>query len=489
MNIFDMHRCQLRCPKSLALLFALAAIGVLGASFSIGQEVTSSNKRTVLDAIRVMDSPAGKDMEWVVAFLESRLEENGKDSIANCVLAIVQFRDQDFVKAMKSIERANSGDNAKATRATTGKFQLLCAINSEDGDTATKLFLSLLNACQRETIPLALRKSYCEWMGEIIGGLDSEEAQSPIELELLAKAKKSLLGIAETKLSQAFENQYSVSHARAVEIKKSIHRYTELGDAGMQDLERTMSGELEKLEQILAASVKETKELSSENQAATKGLRQDMVGIREQMRRTEAEWDTITPGIPFPIQPPIGPPILPNRDAIYVNPYYSRLITEFINNQSITRTVIVPRDYRDIEIERNAIYQTQMAYYQSQLSNFNLQASQFSQYQRNLVDWKKRDEERRKKLSEQRKALEAQLAQIKMKLDELEGAKKGNAGGNSELRSSIAQLKSEQESVRRVLTAVNKGKPNLALRPIKLDPWLIAEEKNRLIKLFSERPL
>ena len=483
-----MYRCQFTCTKSLGLLYALAVIEVLASSYSVGQEVNTSGKRTVIDAIRAMDSSSEKDLEWVVAFLETRLAENGRDSIANCVLAIAQFRAQDFASAMKSIEQANSGDNAKLTRATTGKFQLLCAINADDGETATMLFQSLLNACQRESTPLALRKSFCEWMGEIIGVLDSEEAQSPIELELLAKAKKSLLGIAETKLSQAFENQYSQSHARAEEIKKALHRYAELGVAGMQDLDRTMSDELEKLEQILAASVKETKELSNENQAATKNLRQEIVGIREQIRRAEAEWDTITPGIPIPVQPPFGSPVLPNREAIYVNPVYTRLITEIYNNQSITRTVVVPRDFRDIDAERNAIFQTQMVFYQTQMNNFSLQSSLFSQYQKNLVDWKKRDEERRKKLSEQRKALEDQIAQIKIKLDAIEGIKKGNAGGNSELRSSIVQLKSEHASVRKVLNAANKGKPNLALRPITIDAWLIGEEKNRLLKLFTEKP-
>lgn len=483
-----MYRCRFTYSMTLVSFTFFAAAVVSDSACSVGQEVLTSSKRTVLDAVRAMDSTAEKDIEWVVAFLEKRVEENGRDSIANCVLAIAQFRAQDFENALKSIERANAGDKASLTRMTTGKFQLLCAINADDADTATKLFQSLLNACQREATSLALRKSFCEWMGEIIGILDSEEAESPIELELLAKAKKSLVGMAETKLSQAFENQYSHSHARAEEIKKTLHRYAELGDAGMQDLERTLADELEKLEQILAASVKETKELSSENQAAAKSLRQEIVSVREQIRRVEAEWDAITPGIPVPIQPPFGPPIPPNRDAIYVNPITARLITEFINNQPVTRTVLVNRNFFDIDAERNAVFQTQMAHYQNLQSIFNLQSSLFSQYQKNVVEWKKRDEERRKTLSEQRKQLEAQMAQIKVKLDALEGIKKENAGGNAELRSSIVQLKSEQLSVRRVLNAAKKGKPSLALRPITIDAWLIAEEKSRLLKLIADKP-
>jgi len=322
---------------------------------SIGQDVLAANKRTVIDAVRAVDSPLEKDMEWVVAFLEKRVEQNRVDSLANCVLAITQFRAKEFENAKKSFERSNSGDTAKETRATNGKFQLLCAINTDDKETATALFQNLINACQRESTAFALRKSFCEWMGEVIGVLDSKEAQSPIEHEMLIKAKKLLLGIEETKLSQAFENQYSLSRAKAVEIQKTLLRYAEIGEAGMKDMERTMSDELEKLEKILAASVKESRELSSENQASIKSLRLETVGIKDQMRRIEADWAKNGPGMPLPMFPPVGPPLLPNRDAVYVDPFYTRFVTENVNNQLVTRQIIARRDYRDIDAERNAI--------------------------------------------------------------------------------------------------------------------------------------
>ena len=58
-----------------------------------------------------------------------------------------------------------------------------------------------------------------------------------------------------------------------------------------------------------------------------------------------------------------------------------------------------------------------------------------------------------------------------------------NAGGNADLRKSIVPIKSELELVRLVLNAAKAGKPYSALRPRTIDPWLITEEKNRLIKL------
>ena len=475
-------------PLTLSFVAVLSSVvGILGLSDTIGQEVLTSNKRTVLDALRAVDSPLEKEMEWVVAFLEKRVEENSEDSLANCVLAITQFRTQAFDKAKLSFERANSGDIAKSTRATNGKFQLLCAINTEDGATATVLFQSLLNACQRESTPLALRKSFCEWMGEVIGVLDSDEAHSPIELELLAKAKKALIGIAETTLSQAFENQYSLSRAKADEIRKALLLYAKLGDAGLKEMDRTMSDELEKLEEILAAAVKESKELSSENQAAVKGLRLEMVGIREQIRRNETDGTKSAPGMPFPVIPPLGTPQIPYRDANYVDQYTIRAVTENVNNQLVTRQIRERRDFRDIEAERNIIYQNQMNLYQTQLNNFNIQLSLFSQYQKNLAEWKRRDEERRNKLTEQRKALEDQNAQVKVKLEALEDSKKGKGSGNTDLRNSIAQLKVDHASVKKVTNAARTGKPHLALRPITIDPWLLTEEKNLLLKQFSEK--
>ncbi len=467
------------------LLSAFLICAHLGSSQA--QDAKPQTKRTVIDALREVDSQSEREMEWVTAFLEERVAENEKDSLANCVLAMVQFRTRDFKIALKSFERANSGNNVRDTRSTNGKFQLLCAINTEDGAESTRLFLALLNACQRETTPMEVRKSYCEWMGEIIGTLDTAESKPPIDQELLIKAKKSLLGLSEKNLSQAFENQYSNSHLRAQTIVKILAQYEDLGEAGMQEMEQTMSAELENLEKIRMAAVKETKEASSENQSATKSLRQEMASLKEQIRRRDVERASVGPGMPAPIFPPGNPPILPNRDAIYVNPFFIRYVTEIINNQRVTREVQERRDYRDIESERAAIYQEQMNIYNAQFTNYKVQVALFSQYQKNLAEWNRREVDRRKSLLDERNGLEDRIAQLRLKLDEIEATNKENAGGNADLRKSIDKLKKELANVRLVLDAAKLGKPHLAIRPTKIDPWLFTEEKNRLLKVFSDK--
>jgi hypothetical protein len=478
-----MNRCRFSWLSRNALAFGIAFS--LATLFENTNSAFAQTKRTVLDATRALDAPLDKDIEWVTAFLEARIAKNETDAMANCVLSILQFRKHEFENALKSIERSNSSEKAKLVRATTGRIQLLCAINMDDEPVATKLFQDLLNACQRESTSFDLRKTFCEWMGEIIGSLDSVEAKSPIDIELMAKAKKSLLGLAETKLSQAFETQYTRSHSRADEIRKMLERYGELGDAGMQELETSMSKEILKLEEILAASLKESREVSSENQAIAKSLRLEMSNFREQIRRIEVERASNGPGMPAPMFPPQGPPVPPNINSIYVDPYYIQTVTEYVNNQQVTRQIQVRRDSRDIESERNSIYQTRLSYYQTQLNTYNQMMALYSQYQKNLAEWKKSEEQRRNKLADQRRELESQIAQAKTKLDEIENVKKENAGGNADLRKSIVPIKSELELVRLVLNAGKAGKPYSALRPRNLDPQLITEEKNRLLKLFA----
>ena len=478
-----MNRCRLSCSRLRA--FVLGFVFSIAGLFGHTHLALAQAKRTVLDATRAIDAPLDKDIEWATAFLEARISKNETDALANCVLSIIQFRQQEFEKALKSVGRSNSGEDAKLTRATTGRIQLLCAINLEDGPVATKLFQDLLNACHRETTPFELRKSFCEWMGEIIGAMDSVEAKAPIDIELLAKAKKSLLGLDETRLSQAFDNQYTRSHSRAGDILKILERYTELGDAGMQDLEKSLSTEIEKLEQILAASVKESREMSSENQAIAKTLRLEIGKLRDEIRRIELARASNGPDMPIPVRQPQGPPIPPNRDAIYIDPYFIQTVTEYVNNQPVTRQIQTRRDSRDIEAERNSIYQTQLTYYQTQLNTYNQMMSLFSQYQKSLADWRKKEEQRRNKLDDQRRELESQITQAKVKLDAIEDVKKENAGENADLRKSIVPIKSELELVRLVLNAAKAGKPHVALRPRTIDPWLITEEKNRLLKVFA----
>ena len=310
----------------------------------------------------------------------------------------------------------------------------------------------------------------------------------PLQTLLLIKAKKSLIGLAETKLSQAFENQHTKSHAKANEIRRILEKYVDLGDAGMQELQRNMSDEYEKLDQILSASVKESREMSSENKEVAKRLRLDMANIRDQLRKKESEYSKDGPGMPIAVFRPLLQPIAPNRGAIYVDPYYFRTITEFVNEQQVARQVQVRRDQRDIESERDAIYQNQLTQYQNHLNNYNAQLSLFNQFQKNLVEWKKTEEQRRKVLNEERKELESQLAKIKRDLEEIDTVNKENSGDNQDLRKSILQLKGELERVRLVLNAAKIGKPFLALRPKTIDTWLITDEKNRLLKLATNTP-
>ena len=483
-----MSRCRFVCSishRSGKLLFVAIAIAICFCDPNI---CSAQGKWTVLDAIRGVDGQTEKELERVTAFLEQSIEKNRSDSMANCVLAIAQFRMREYEKALRSSELADTGDKAKTTRPSTYKIQLLCAINLEDKAAATKLFQGLLIACQKESTTIALRKSFCEWMGEIIGSLDSAEAESPIELELLTTAKKTLIGLAESKLSQAFENQYAKSHAKANEIRKVLERYTDLGDAGMQELDKTMSEEYEKLEEILDAAVKESREMSSENKEVSKRLRLDMANIRTQLNKKESEYSRNGPGMPTPVFQPQSLPIAPNRGAIFVDQYVVRTITETVNGQQVTRQVQVRRDQRDIESERDAIYQNQLVQHQNQVNNYNAQLSLFNQYQKNLVEWKKTEEQRRKVLNEERKELESQLVQIKSDLEKIETVKKENAGDNADLRRSISQLKGDLDRVRLVSDAAKTGKPFLALRPKTIDTWLITDEKNRLLKLAIDNP-
>ena len=475
----------LRCVVWLGTFTSSLAVGQTCVSQDDG--VLASNKRTVLDAVRSIDSNQERDLNWITAFLEQRVVEVKNDSLAYCTLGIAQFRVGEFERAKASFEKASIGETAAQVRPTSGKFQLLCAINADDAVRSNQLFQALLDACQRETTSLSLRKSYCEWLGEIIGTLNSDEAKSPIQREALERAKKQLLGLAEVQLSEAFEGQYANAQKRSERLRDALSKLDELGPEDFADLEKTLSGELEKLEQILVASVKESRELNDETEEAARGLRQEIANLRQQIRQIEIDWANATMGMPAPVFAPPGPPLPPRLDLIFVDPVRIRIITEFRNGQIFERQIQERRDFRDMEIERDLIYQTQLATYNTQLVIYNNMLSLFSQYQKNLAEWKKRDTERRNQLTDKRRGLEAEIAQIKLKLDALDGGKKGGPGGNSDLKKGVAQLKLELESVQAVARAGKIGMPHTALRPYQIDPWLLTEERNRLLKLFTGR--
>ena len=190
--------------KKLVKLFAAIAMFIQCTlpfnTFGQVDGVRSTQIRTVSEALRSVDSSSLKELEWVRAYLEREVSHANGNAMAYCVLGIAHFREQEFDKSLVAFEQASALDSS--LRTTTGKFKLLCAINADDHEVATKLFQSLVGASQRISAPIPIRKSYCEWLGEIIGTLDSPEAQSPIDVALLEKARDTLLGMPETALSR-----------------------------------------------------------------------------------------------------------------------------------------------------------------------------------------------------------------------------------------------------------------------------------------------
>ncbi|MEQ1828703.1 MAG: hypothetical protein ABL921_22260 [Pirellula sp.] len=456
------------------VFFGFVAWTITGLSLqSHGQDV-SSTKRTMLDVVRAIDSVSPKEMEWVTAFVEKRLSQFPKDSLAHCMQAIIHFRSQDFEKTLKSIQAANAGDTADLTRSTMAKFQLLCAINTDDQPQSNRLFQALMQASQRESTSMPNRKSFCEWLGEIVGTLDHPDAQSPIDPETLSTAKRNMRAMAEVTLSQAFDHHYELAKARTDRIAQSLNKHTELGDAAFREHAKEQSDQLTKLETIMSESTKEKKEFSDTNLAATKTLKNQVVGLRDQIRGIEREWAIVTPGMPRPIPPPIPP----RRELIYVDPFQIRIVVEYVEGRRYERQIQERRSTFDMEAERDLIYQGQLGLY-------NSQSTLYQQYQSNLSEWKRQDAGRRKQLAERRTDLENQLAQVRTQLDQLEDDRKDNMGGNSDIKKAITQLKLELQAIQDVMRAADLGKPHLALRTNRVDGWLIAEEKSRLVRLYQ----
>jgi hypothetical protein len=461
----------------LKLRTAVVAWLCLGAALLVAQDANPhsvSSKRTVLDAIKAIDLNLAKDQDWVVPFLESTLEKDPNDSLASTILAIAQIRDQNFTDASKTLASANESGLSGVTRSTNGKLRLLCAINLEDEAMATKLFSALVEASQRETTSEGVRKSYCIWLGEIIGLIDNEEAKPPIDRALIVRARKTLLATPIASLSEAFQHQYALAKSRADRIVINIAKRNQLGEDGFNELEQTLETEIAEAEEKVTIESKDRKDFVSENATATKAVRLDIAANRAQLREAEQEWARITPGLPTPI----AAPILPRRELIYVDPYFWQWGSRIVNGQRSDYQYQSPRSSYDIESERNAIFQSQMSAYNGQLTFFQ-------NFQRELANWKKADAERRNSLSALQKQLVEQSNELRNQLAQLELDKKQNGGNTTVAKKAISQQSEDLQAIRAVRAAFAVGKPHLALVPSRIDPWLITDEKNRLLKLAT----
>ncbi len=432
----------------------------------------SSSKRTVLDALKTLDSPTTTDQEWVLPFLEKTLEEDPANALASTSLALIQIRAQDFEAASQTLLRANETQWGGITRSTNGKAKLLCAINLEEVELANKLFVALVDATQREAISLAVRKSYCQWLGEIIGTIESPNAKSPIPNEVLQKARKTLLASSEIALSEAFRNQFEIAKQRANRVEAFLAKHRKLGDEGLEKLRLELDLQLRQMELDLNGELQERRDVAAENSSATKSVRLDLAANRERLRQFEREWATPTAGQPLPMAPPVAPV----REWIFVDLYQFRWVTSIVNGRLIEYQIQERRPSWDVEAERDAIFQSQMSSYNSQLALYR-------SYQKSLAEWNKLDSNRRAQLQKLRQEIDNENSILRNQLAQLEKDRKENRGGLVPAKKTIAELKGDLEVILDIQEAVAMGKPHLALRPTKIDPWLISDEKNRLLRL------
>ena len=433
---------------------------------------SSSNKRTVVDALRTLDSPNTDDLDWVTPFLEKTLKEDPNNALASSTLALIQIREQDFDAASKTLQDANEMELGGVTRSTNGKIRLLCAINLEDIELANKLFIALVDASQKESISLAVRKSYCQWLGEIIGVIESPNARSAIPKEVLTKARKTLLASSEVSLSEAFSNQFDLARQRAGRIEAVLAKHRELGNDGLEKIRIDLEMQLRQLEVDLTGELKERRDLAADNTTETKSVRLGIASNRERLRNFEREWATPTAGQPFPVPLPAAP----QREWIFVDLYQFQWVTGIVNGRLIDYQIQERRPSWDIETERDAIFQSQMSSYSSQLAFFK-------SYQKSLAEWNKLDSNRRAQLQKLRQEIDNENAILRNKLSQLEKDRKDNRGGLVPVKKTIAELKEDLQTILEVQKSVAIGLPHLALRPIKIDPWLMSDEKTRLVRL------
>lgn len=432
----------------------------------------SSNRRSVIDALRTLDSPNAADLGWVAPFLEKTLVDDPSNSLASTTLALKQIRDQDFEAALKTLQDADEKTYGGITRSTNGKVRLLCAINLNDEVLANKLFVALVDATQKESISLAVRKSYGQWLGELIGIIESPSARSPIAKASIAKAKKTLLASSEVALSESFSNQHNVSKQKAARIEAILAKHQELGEDEFEASRLELEKQIGQMEADLSGEIKEKRDFADENNAATKSVRLSIASNRERLRAFEQDWSRPTAGQPFPVPVPIAP----QREWIFVDLFQFRWVTAMVNGRFTEYQIQERRPSWDIETERDAIFQSQMASYNSQLALYRT-------YQKSLAEWNKLDSNRRSQLQKQRQDIDNEHANLRGQLAQLEKERKENRGGLVPVKKSIAELKDELQTIEDVQKAVALRMPHLALRPIKIAPWLISDEKNRLIRL------
>ncbi len=432
---------------------------------------------TLDTAINGLDSVNPGDWEKSQATLLLSMKNPAERERATCALAIFHIK-RGNTQAIANLSRKLNQlfpQPSPDLDAQLQRIQLWHALASEQADQATKHMSKLLEWTLNGDVAEVNKLATFDMLGRVVGMLECDAAQSPIDHDQLSRAKVALSQFSHKELAQTFSTRYNQAAALSAKLAEWFHSHArqsneEMAQAATQELAE-LSTSREKLDHELDGIRLEKREMDSQ----LKQLRLEKVRVNSETAAVQANWRK---------HPEVHNPQQPNRNDIYV-PTTKRV-------EDGTERVQVPR-YKTVK-DQNGGYRREMDGYEyetrTRYRTVHLSQAEINrEIDRIFIPLQRKYEQlmaMRQELLSKKSELDAKTKDLDAKLSDTGNELDTSVGTIRTLSNELKDLQAKAYIVDKVLSACKSEGPFVAFRPPNFEIINYSAEK-KVLHQVSDR--
>lgn len=292
-----------------ALSVVLSTIGGQVLVFGQSPELSFTEKQ-LQDAVRQLESNSAEDLDKSAAVLKRAIKEPAFRELATCSLALVYLKQGN----LESIGNFLRKINTVFPSPTPAQKNLLIRVQlnydfAKGSENASAGFSNLVLSTLDDKLEKSSRLANAAMLGSFVGMLELDAALSPIDREVLASAKDSMLKSANTELINTFDSNYRKAKTHAAELAEWISNHQKLSLDEAIELAAASQEELRTTTQDRDQSVDKIRQEIKEHRKTAFQMTRKKEAIQQEIRTVLYQWKS---------HPEIHNPIKPDRSRIQV---------------------------------------------------------------------------------------------------------------------------------------------------------------------------
>lgn len=276
----------------LLLVGSLVGIFIPQSSVVLADDTEVDRTKSIIAMIHQPSSPDRNRVDEILAQIPLQSPLRPVASQAACIVHIQQGQFADALNCLQS----NTGNTTSSTSVQLGaqRLKLWLLLEIESNEETDAIFRILVRVALSDRIEDNDKTSLIEWLGTLIGMLQTVDEPESISIDSLKKANNAIDARADDHDATRFVKQRAAAYFRGMALLTRIKEFQRLGVQKASQEVQSLIAELAKTKNEVNSLQEKIKEQVIHLQA-NESLHRNLIAIR---RNLNVQLATVTPGKP-----------------------------------------------------------------------------------------------------------------------------------------------------------------------------------------------